>query len=181
MIIDMPTVSMGNSGKILPADKVSYSNTTSGLEADNVQDAIDEVNSDLEDLSNSLMGDLYTNTVNSIPISPNANTVVQSHNVSEGTYFVIVKNYYHTKINNACTVGADLSLRDSDDVDIPNSCLTSAFLLNFSSGQIDNTFSAMGIVSVPSEGGKIVAIAPYWQNTAAYTLYSQTFSVIRIK
>lgn len=48
MIIDMPTVSMGNSGSILPADKVSYSNTTSGLEADNVQDAIDEVKSDLD-------------------------------------------------------------------------------------------------------------------------------------
>lgn len=49
MIIDMPTVSMGNSGKILPADKVSYDNTTSGLEADNVQDAIDEVNDKVVD------------------------------------------------------------------------------------------------------------------------------------
>lgn len=47
MIIDMPTVSMGNSGKILPADKVSYNNATSGLSADNVQGAIDEVNSNL--------------------------------------------------------------------------------------------------------------------------------------
>lgn len=45
MIIDMPTVSMGNSGSVLPADKVSYDNTTSGLEAENVQDAIDEVDS----------------------------------------------------------------------------------------------------------------------------------------
>lgn len=45
MIIDMPTVSMGNSGSVLPAEKVSYDNTTSGLEAENVQDAIDEVNS----------------------------------------------------------------------------------------------------------------------------------------
>lgn len=39
----MPTVSMGNSGSVLPADKVSYDNTTSGLEAENVQDAIDEI------------------------------------------------------------------------------------------------------------------------------------------
>lgn len=47
MIIDMPTVSMGNSGSILPAEQVSYDNTSSGLEAENVQDAIDEVNSNL--------------------------------------------------------------------------------------------------------------------------------------
>lgn len=45
MIIDMPTVSMGNSGSILPAEKVSYDNTSSGLEAENVQDAVDEINS----------------------------------------------------------------------------------------------------------------------------------------
>lgn len=48
MIIDMPTVSMGNSGSILPAEQVSYDNTSSGLEAANVQDAVDEVNSNLE-------------------------------------------------------------------------------------------------------------------------------------
>lgn len=40
----MPTVSMGNSGIILPADRVSYDNATSGLEAEIVQDAIDELN-----------------------------------------------------------------------------------------------------------------------------------------
>lgn len=40
----MPTVSMGNtSGSILPAEKVSYDGTISGLEADNVQDAIDQL------------------------------------------------------------------------------------------------------------------------------------------
>ena len=47
MIIDMPTVSMGNSGSILPAEQVSYDNTSSGLEAENVQDAVDEINSNL--------------------------------------------------------------------------------------------------------------------------------------
>lgn len=48
----MPTVSMGNSGSVLPADKVSYDNTTSGLEAENVQDAIDEINSNLDNIDN---------------------------------------------------------------------------------------------------------------------------------
>lgn len=51
MIIDMPTVSIGNSGSILPADKVSYSNTTSGLTADNVQDAVDEVNDRVDEIA----------------------------------------------------------------------------------------------------------------------------------
>lgn len=57
MIIDMPTVSMGNSGSVLPADKVSYDNTTSGLEAENVQDAIDEVNSNLGNVRFGIDGD----------------------------------------------------------------------------------------------------------------------------
>ena len=53
----MPTVSMGNSGIILPADKVSYDNTASGLEADNVQDAIDEINSNLKNETKYHVGD----------------------------------------------------------------------------------------------------------------------------
>lgn len=60
MIIDMPTVSMGNSGSVLPADKVSYDNTTSGLEAENVQDAIDEVNSNLDDFNAYKSGDVIS-------------------------------------------------------------------------------------------------------------------------
>lgn len=49
MIIDMPTVSMGVSGSLVSADRVSYDNTTSGLEAENVQDAVDEVKEALDD------------------------------------------------------------------------------------------------------------------------------------
>lgn len=43
MIIDMPTVSMGSSGSLITADRVAYDNDTSGLAADSVQDAIDEI------------------------------------------------------------------------------------------------------------------------------------------
>lgn len=39
----MPTVSMGTNGSIITADRVAYDNATSGLEAENVQDAVDEV------------------------------------------------------------------------------------------------------------------------------------------
>lgn len=53
MIIDMPTVSMGSSGSLITADRVAYDNSTSGLESTNVQDAMDEISSDLvvEDIS----------------------------------------------------------------------------------------------------------------------------------
>lgn len=47
MIIDMPTVSMGSSGSLITADRVAYDNDTSGLAADSVQDAIDEVNDNM--------------------------------------------------------------------------------------------------------------------------------------
>ena len=46
---------VGAGGGASTADKVKYDNTESGLQSDNVQGAVDELNSSLDDISSSLV------------------------------------------------------------------------------------------------------------------------------
>lgn len=86
------------------ADKVAYDNTTSGLTADNVQDAIDEVEGRV-DIAESSITSLETNKMDktnptgtgSLSLNRKANTTIGEKSVAEGYDCEASGNYSHAE------------------------------------------------------------------------------------
>ena len=99
-------IKSGSSGGSSSADKISYSNSTSGLTATNVQEAIDEVNNKVDTLPDPMIfiGTVGTGgTVQSLDPASEANKGYTYKVITAGTYQGVAAEVGDTLISNGTT------------------------------------------------------------------------------
>lgn len=95
-----------SSPSAIPASNSTYDNTQSGLQADNVQNAIDELNSNLDGLKPAV--------ANSEQIADNASGVASYPAGYNKSNCIVISYYYVSNAGNNTMGGAIISLADNN-------------------------------------------------------------------
>ena len=149
---------------VIGANNISYDNKTSGMEANTVQKAIDEVSADISATNESvtkLNSDLTSQEWETLPVTntDNYTCTVRKHK-SLPLLYVSVKET-SSSVDKTANVGSNNLLGTLDDTTISTSssmCAIIAIAYN-------NTFCGMGSISISK--GKINLIA--WNNPGTFT------------